>query len=272
MRGMGMSRSARTCVAADVAVRVAAGVAVRTTARVVARGESLLLGAALLLVVAIAPLRAQDGGAKRKTASLPITVVPAGEPGTELALLITGDGGYVAADRRLAEELSKAGVAVVALNARAYLTRQRTPDQAAADAAELLQQWSGEWKRDRIMLIGYSRGADIMPFIANRLPEDLRAHVELMAILSPASRASFKFHWRDLLFDTARPTDLPVLPEVERLRGMQMLCVYGSKEKQPLCPTLESGLAQVVERDGGHRIGAGEAPALAQLILKRRKP
>lgn len=229
----------------------------------------------LALSVCAAPLRVAHGqdsvAPPTPREPLPITLVPSAEEGSELALLITGDGGYVAADRRLAEELSKSGVSVVALNARAYLSKKRTPDQVASDASNLLSRWLAAWKRSRVLLIGYSRGADIMPFIADRLPEEMRARLELIALLSPARRASFQFHWRDLLFDTVRATDLPVLPELERLRGEQMLCVYGDKEKDPLCPSLDSGLARVVERAGGHRIGAGEAPSLAQLILKQRK-
>ncbi len=227
------------------------------------------------LSLGIAPLsvaRGQDTGAAPSSREpLPITLIPSTQQGSELALLITGDGGYVTADRRLAEELSKSGVSVVALNVRTYLSKKRTPDQVANDAERILSRWLAAWKRTRVVLIGYSRGADIMPFIANRLPEEMRARLDLIAMLSPARRASFHFHWRDLLFDTVRPTDLPVLPELERLRGEQMLCVYGDKEKQPLCPRLDSGLARVVERAGAHRIGAGEAPSLAHLILKQLK-
>lgn len=222
------------------------------------------LSASLAQVRAAAPSRASE--------PLPITLVPSHTQGSDLALLITGDGGYVAADRRLAEELSKLGVSVVALDARAYLSRKHSPDEAAADATKLLRRWLAAWKRERVLLIGYSRGADIMPFIANRLPSALRARVSLIAMLSPASRASFKFHWRDLLFDTVRPTDLPVLPELERLRGEQILCVYGEKEKEPFCPSLDSGLVHVVEREGSHRIAADDAPELARLILTGRRP
>ncbi|MEO7964667.1 MAG: AcvB/VirJ family lysyl-phosphatidylglycerol hydrolase [Gemmatimonadaceae bacterium] len=238
--------------------------------------RSAVLMAACLMGV-MAPLHASLSQARvvapaRASQPLPVTLVPSHIKGSDLALLITGDGGYVAADRRLAEALTKSGVRVVARDARAYLSRKHSPDEAAADAARLLRRSLAAWKRQRVLLIGYSRGADIMPFIANRLPSALRERVDLIAMLSPASRASFKFHWRVLLFDTVRPTDLPVLPELERLRGEQIRCVYGEKEKEQFCPSLDSGLVHVVEREGSNRIAADDAPELARLILTGRRP
>ena len=217
--------------------------------------------------IAIAARTAPDTDAVRALA-LPLTAVPSTVSGNRLALLITGDGGFVEADRRLAAALAQRGLSVVALDARAYLSHKRTPEEAARDASRIIRAYMGLWQRGRIVLIGYSRGADIMAFIANRMEPDLRSRVDLIAFLGLAPRASFEFHWKDLLFDTSRPTDLPVLPELERLRGQKMLCVYGADERDPLCKALDAALMHVVARDGSHRIGAKDAPDLAQLIVR----
>jgi type IV secretory pathway VirJ component len=115
--------------------------------------------------------------------------------------------------------------------------------------------------------MGYSRGADIMPFVANRLPIDARARVGLLALLGLSGRASFQFHWIDILRDSHRPTDLPVAPELERLRGTRILCVYGDDEKDSACRGIDRTLAIPVERDGAHRIYGSDAPDLARTIV-----
>jgi type IV secretory pathway VirJ component len=198
---------------------------------------------------------------------LPVSIVRSSVAGTRMAVLITGDGGYVSADRALAESLAESGVPVVVLNARAYLSKKRSPEESANDVSRLVRSYLAPLHRDRIVLVGYSRGADIMPFIANRMPDDLKSRIELIALLGPAPRAGFEFHWRDLLFDTPRATDLPVLPELERLRGTPMLCIYGDDERDPMCKALDPTLMQVVARDGRHRISHKDAEDLARTIL-----
>jgi type IV secretory pathway VirJ component len=61
---------------------------------------------------------------------------------------------------------------------------------------------------------------------------------------------------------------LPVLPEVEKLRGMPMLCVHGSDEEDSLCSSLPPGLARVEVRQGGHRVSGSQGPEVVSLILR----
>ncbi|MFN8571118.1 MAG: AcvB/VirJ family lysyl-phosphatidylglycerol hydrolase [Gemmatimonadaceae bacterium] len=204
---------------------------------------------------------------------LPIHEVPAAQAGRWIAVFITGDGGWVGADRALAQELASRGVAVVALDARAYLrSKKRSPGSAADDAGRILRFYEELWNRDQVALIGYSRGADMMPFIANRLAADLKGQVGLVALLGLAPRASFEFHWSDLIRDTRKSTDLPVEPELERLRGKRILCVYGVDDRGSACRGVERGLATVVERSGAHRLDADDAPDLARTIIGALAP
>lgn len=198
---------------------------------------------------------------------LPLHPVPARAPGP-LALFITGDGGWAAADRELAKTLADRGIAVVAWDARAYLRKHaRSPAVVASDAERIIEYYMDAWKREDVVLIGYSRGADMMPFIANRLEPRVRNHVELLALVGLSTRASFEFHWTDLIRDVRRATDLPVQPELERLRGMRILCVYGEDERDSACRGAERGLVTSVGRDGAaHQIHASDASELAEMI------
>jgi type IV secretory pathway VirJ component len=203
-----------------------------------------------------APLAAQSPAAP--LSDLPLVEVPAPArttalPGGVLVVLVTGDGNWAALVRGVADSLSNHGVAVVGLDARSYLSRPRTPDETTRDVERIARHYMKEWQRDTLVLAGYSRGADYMPFVATRLSPDLRAHLAFIAMFSPSRSASFEFHLVDLLEDVARPSDIPTLPELERSRGTRALCVYGADERDSLCSIAPAGLVHVVQRAGGHR-------------------
>jgi type IV secretory pathway VirJ component len=199
--------------------------------------------------------------------ALPLhTVAAKTSPALALAVMLTGDGGWARLDRRIADDLAAHGVGVVGLDSRAYLMQERTPDEAAADIARVIRRFSSQWSPPRVTVIGYARGADIAPFIVNRLPADLRNSISLVALLGPAERADFQFHWTDLLSETSKPSDRPILPELERLRGTRVLCVYGKEEKESLCRLADSGAVRVDRRSGRHHFD-GDYDAIATEIL-----
>ncbi|MDB4948341.1 MAG: virulence factor family protein [Gemmatimonadetes bacterium] len=149
---------------------------------------------------------------------------------------------------------------------RAYLSRRRTPDETAADVARIARHYMGAWRRGSLVLVGYSRGADTAPFAANRLPADLRARLSLVALLGPSTYANFEFHWADLVSSTPRPDDLPTAPELVRLRGTRVLCVYGTGEKDSLCRAADPAAVTLVSREGEHHFD-GNFRSLGDLIL-----
>lgn len=201
-------------------------------------------------------------------AALPLHESPVSTAGARLAFLITGDGGYAAADRGIADALVARGVPVVALDAREYLTKKRTPDEAASDAALIIRHYLAAWHRDSVIYVGYSRGADMAPFIVTRLPAELRSRLSLVAMIGLAEHASFEFHWTDLVTDTHRPTDLLVAPEVLKIQGVRMLCLYGTHEKGSLCPTFPPSVLRTDQHGGKHTLSGRDGAAVAERILR----
>ena len=198
---------------------------------------------------------------------LPLHEVTAASRGPWLGVMITGDRGWVGDDRDLAGALADRGVAVVALDVRSYLRAKRSPDAAAHDVDRVVRHYTRWWGRPRVVLVGYSRGADMMPFVANRLPADSKARVGLLALVGLEQRASFELHWTDLVLNRTRATDLPVLPELERLRGLRMLCVYGEDERDSMCRSLDPQLATPIVHAGPRQLKGRSAPDLARLIV-----
>ena len=211
--------------------------------------------------------RGPAGPLSDEVRDLPLVEVPAAE-GDALAVLLTGDGGWATLDRRVAAGLAGHGVAVVGLRSCAYLARHRSADDLGRDVARVLRHYGRAWRRDRVVLVGYSRGADLVPFAANRLPPDLRSRLALVAMLGPADAAGFTCHWSDLLRETSRPADLPLRPELERLRDVATLCVYGIGERESACRDAAPPEMQRVAHAGGHHFD-GDGAGLAVAILGR---
>ena len=239
-----------------------------------AAGLTLALVAAAVVVTSddIVPrevLRRVPAAAPNDTtpSDLPLHEVAAAAHGAWLGLMITGDGGWVDANRDLAGALASRGVSVVALDARAYLRAKRSPDVAARDVDRVLRHYTTWWARPRVLLVGYSRGADMIPFVANRLPPDSKARVGLVALVGLEPRVSFQFHSTDLVLNHTRPTDLPVLPELERLRGLRMLCVYTEDERDSMCRSLDPQLATPILHGRKHVLKRSSAHELAEIIV-----
>lgn len=204
--------------------------------------------------------RAGMGGASISAADslgdLPLVVVRAkGAASGALAVLLTGDGGWAALDKELADSIASHGTAVVALDTRAYLSKKRDPESASRDLDRILRHYLAPSGAAHVLLVGYSHGADVLPFMATRLPHDLLDKVRVVALLGPARNANFKFHLIDLVSNRSRKDDLMTVPEVEKLRGRRILCFYGADEKESACRALDPSIVTSYEMPGGHHFG-----------------
>lgn len=224
--------------------------------------------AAVCLATSLAARRVR-GRPGRGLAALPLVEVPSAVPGRdELAVLLTGDGGWAETDRGLSAALAKGGIPVVGWNSLRYFLRTKNPAVAARDLELILRGYLERWHKEKAVLIGYSFGADVIPFLANRLPPELADRVSLIVLLGPTGRADFHFHVTSLLGKEAKDS-LPSLPEIERLRGKPLLCVQGIGEKNSFCPQLPPGLAIRLIRPGGHIVNKNYGPVAAWILGPR---
>lgn len=229
--------------------------------------------AASLLLSAFA-LSARESTAQTNAADvsgLPLSFTPPkGKAQHYVAVVMTGDGGFASLVSKLSEGLSEAGIGVVGFNSREWLSPAKTPDASAAAVVRALRAGMAKYNADSIVIVGYSRGADMAPFVANRLPADLRAVLGGVAMFGIATNANFEFHMIDLVKDSKRDSDIPIIPELVKLKGVPMTCVYGSDEKESGCKEAPAGLMTIDMRDGGHHFD-GADKTLANVVLKLLK-
>jgi type IV secretory pathway VirJ component len=204
--------------------------------------------------------------AERGTAKLPLVELPARAPSGLLAFVLSGDGGWRDLDKTIAENLRERGVNVVGWDSLRYFWHRRTPDDVARDLNAAIERYAQQWDARAVALIGYSFGADVLPFAYNRLPNASRALVEQVSLLGFSPSADFQFHVTAWLGAEASSDALPTLPEVSRISPELVQCFYGRDEEDSLCPELKARGVEVIETTGGHHFD-GDYPALAARIL-----
>ena len=204
--------------------------------------------------------------------ALPLVELAAeGPQGDALAVIVTGDGGWAGIDREIGGALARKGIPVVGVNSLQYFWTPRTPEGASRDLAAILRHYLASWKKDRAIVVGYSFGADVLPFLLSRLPDDLKGKVTLAALLSPSRSADFEFHLTDWVGSSTGASSHPVLPEIRKLAGMKILCLAGADEKDSLCSDLGPKDARVLWLPGGHHFD-GAYESIAETILREAGP
>lgn len=210
------------------------------------------------------PVAPSHAAASRLT-QLPLTVAPAPGAGDTLGVFYSGDGGWAAVDRGMIDPFVRAGIPVVGVNSLTYFIVRKSPDEAAADLTLVLRHYLAAWGKSRIVLGGYSFGAGALPLIIPKLPADLRDRIRLVALVDPEKAGELKIWPGDWLNITAADA-APLLPKMEQMKGLPMVCIYGSEEPNAACAALPPGLARSVRVPGGHHYG-GDYATVGRAIL-----
>ncbi|HXF24708.1 MAG TPA: AcvB/VirJ family lysyl-phosphatidylglycerol hydrolase [Gemmatimonadaceae bacterium] len=185
-----------------------------------------------------------------------------------VAIILSGDGGWADIDEKVGKRLQSRGIDVVGLDMRDYLRGGgRSPAVIGRDVSRIARRYMALWKKHDVALVGYSRGSDLAPFAATNLAPDIRPHLTLIAMLALLERASFSYHFSDLWRTTSGKDDTPILPQLQALKGVPMVCVYGAEEKESLCRSAPAGLMTVIERKGKHHFD-GNYNALGDIVYQ----
>lgn len=208
--------------------------------------------------------------ATSRVAALPLIEVPARGPDAAgglddvFAVFLSGDGGWADLDQQVAAGLARRGVPVVGWSSLKYFWDEKPPARAAADLDAVIRAYGTRWNRQRVLLVGYSFGADALPAMIAALPPATRARIAGFASIAGSTTASFKFSTLDW-FDAGADTGPPVAPVIAALK-LPTLCIYGRSDSGSLCPRLPPGTATVVALSGGHHIG-GQFDAVVPPML-----
>jgi type IV secretory pathway VirJ component len=232
-------------------------------------GEIVTLGRDAPLADRIATLLKRDAPADADASavsSLPIEELPAASPSPTLAIIYSGDGGWQDLDKTIGETLQQKGIPVVGVDSLRYFWSQQTPDQTAKDLAHIIDHYGKAWGARHVLLIGYSFGANVLPFAYNRLPAAEKAKVDQISLMGLAERTDFEIRVTGWLGVSADDDAPPVLPEIKSINPALIQCFYGEEEDDTVCPTPGLAATEVIKTTGGHHFD-GDYDSLARIIM-----
>jgi type IV secretory pathway VirJ component len=211
----------------------------------------------------------QDHSRPASSLDLPVVPIDAVARHDTMAVVYSGDGGWRDIDQKLGAHLKEDGIPVVGVDSLRYFWSEKTPEQTAADLSRIITTYRQRWKVGRVVLVGYSFGANILPASYLLLPKADRQAVSLISLLAPSHQADFEIDVTGWLgFAGAGKHGDPV-EDLRQIEPFKIQCIYGVAEEDSACPDIQDiDGAQVLSRQGGHHFD-GDYRALEKLIVER---
>jgi len=202
-----------------------------------------------------------------KVKNLPLIITLSKTPDRQapVALLISGDGGWYGFEQSIADSFAKQGIPTIGLDSKKYFWHRRTPEETASDIARALDFYGKEWGREKFVLIGYSIGAEIVPFIVTRLPEEIKSRIESAVLLSPATTTDFEIHISNMLGMGNKQNTYNTIDEIVKMQSVPTLLIFGDGEKTQI-PELLNGIPVIIRKIPGDHHYKFNLPLIMQTM------
>lgn len=200
-------------------------------------------------------------------ADLPLQYTDNSDTSKPLIVYLSGDGGMNSFSNALIKALNKKAYAVLSLNSKNYFWHKKEPQQFAMAMNHAISNYLKSKKRSRFIVLGYSFGADVTPFLATRLPLGLYARCKYIIMLSPSANTDFEIKISGLL-GFGRSKGKNVVNELNKVTTSVVL-FFGKDEND--FPVNEVNIKkQVIIIEGGHHYD-NDVDDLANNIISKIK-
>ncbi len=150
-----------------------------------------------------------------------------------LLIYFSGDGGFNAFSNALCDDFSKNGYNVIALNSKSYFWKKKTSQQTAAFIEPYIQKYFKERRQQSVALIGYSFGADVMPFVYNSLPQAIQKITNKIILLAPSPTTDFEVHMLDMA-GSSTTYNMDVAAEINKIQSASVYIINSNKSDFPV--------------------------------------
>lgn len=200
------------------------------------------------------------------TTDLPLTIIHSdSKENLPLAFMISGDGGWTSFDQELGEQFAKEGIPVVGLDAQNYFWKVKTPQKSALEISKAIEHYMNQWNKKSFILVGYSFGASVLPFIANNFPTELKPKMKGLYSLSPDETADFEIHLLDMLqVKTTEKYD--VVNEINKIKNLNPICFFGNEESETVRKKFEKSGNKVIMLAGNHHFDNAFVSIVANVL------
>jgi len=208
------------------------------------------------------PLYSQKVQTKKK---LPIIESAAKGNYDFYVIFLTGDFGFRSFDKAIVHSLNVRKVSVVVLNAQNYFYSKKSPAQLGYDLGSVINQYNRKWNQKNVIFMGYSMGAEVLPFAVNRLEDKYKQQLKDVILIGPSQKAIFRLKPTDYLFEEKKGTD--IFAELIKMKSQRSYIICDDNPNS-LCRKNLEGITDHDFLGGGHHFGH-DYLLLAELIGKR---
>jgi type IV secretory pathway VirJ component len=180
-------------------------------------------------------------------------------------IFLTGNGGWRDLAKYVTSYLNSKNVSVLTINIKKYLLSEKKPAQIACDLEMLVDRYDIKWGEDRVVFIGYSMGAEVLPFAVNRMEDKYINKLEDLILIGPWQKATFKVKLADYFFEIEKGEDIYEELQKMKLKKSYVIC---DDNEYSICLKDLQGVIDHEQMGGGHHFG-GDYGSLAKMIGKR---
>ncbi|HEV8284891.1 MAG TPA: AcvB/VirJ family lysyl-phosphatidylglycerol hydrolase [Chitinophagaceae bacterium] len=185
-----------------------------------------------------------------------------------LIFYISGDGGFNKFSTSFMQALNTQGYAVVGLNAKDYFWSKKKPEEAATAIETAINELNKQWKKKNIVLIGYSFGADVAPFMVTHFSTATVTKINRLILLSPSPKTDFEIHVLQML-GWGKSSGESVPAEINKI-SKPVTIIVGDDENEFPFSQITIKNKQLIKMPGGHHFD-GDVNALCKQIVLQIK-
>jgi type IV secretory pathway VirJ component len=200
--------------------------------------------------------------------ALPLSIYKSADTTKPLIFYMSGDGGFNKFSVSFMEALNKSGYAVIGLNSKEYFWSKKKPEEAANAIEQVLTDSNKHWKKKNILLIGYSFGADVAPFILTHFSPAFAVKVNHLFLLSPSEKTDFEVHLLQMA-GWGKNQGQSVPAEINKT-SKPVTIIAGDDEKDFPFDQLTIKNKKIIKMPGGHHYD-GDINALCKQIILQTK-
>jgi type IV secretory pathway VirJ component len=225
----------------------------------------LLLFWNVLLLISIIPQGLLWAQNLKPTRNLPATESRSTGNRDYYVIFLTGNGGRQNLVQSITHYLNIKNVSVLALNTKKYLWSEKDPDQIGCDLEALIDRYNKKWGEKKVVIIGFSMGAEVLPFALNCMEDKYLNEITDLILIGPWQKATFKIRLKDYYLEVNNGSD--IYPELLKMKTKKGYVICDDNEFS-ICRKDLDGVIDYDLLEGGHHFGRNYI-ALSKLIGKR---
>lgn len=148
-----------------------------------------------------------------------------------LVFYISGDSGFNTFSKSFGDNLHAFGYDVFALDTKTYFWNYKTPKKASHDVEKYIKKQLKGRENQNVILVGFSFGSEVAPFIYNRFTSDLKSKIQKVFIIGPTTTNNFRIQLDEYIGEEeASKQNLLVIPEINKMGSVPLMLILSDDE------------------------------------------